>query len=214
MSEVNLIPDGNSGWGNGLSAAAGAFIGSWFGNGWGGGGYGYGRGGYGVGPVGVEIGANAVFDDLSNIQQSINGLGLTVVQGQGNSNLTACQGFNGINTAVLTSANQVNNVLAQGFAGINTAISNSGSDTRFAISNLGQQMQECCCNLRTAIASEGAATRELIQSNFITDLQTKLCDEKARSSQLASKLYLTESQQAQNEYLVSQLRTTTTTTTA
>lgn len=43
------------------------------------------------------------------------------------------------------------NYVNQGFAGLNTAIMQSGNDTRFAISDLGYRMQDCCCKTQHAI---------------------------------------------------------------
>lgn len=37
-------------------------------------------------------------------------------------------------------------------------------------------MQNCCCELKTAIHSEGEATRALIQNNTIQDLRDKIAD--------------------------------------
>lgn len=43
------------------------------------------------------------------------------------------------------------NYVNQGFAGLNTVIMQSGNDTRFAISDLGYKLQDCCCKTQHAI---------------------------------------------------------------
>lgn len=46
--------------------------------------------------------------------------------------------------------------------------------TQLGLQNLGSQMAACCCDLKTAIVNEGAATRQLITDNTINDLREKL----------------------------------------
>lgn len=202
MESMNLMPvDTGSGFGTGGAAALGAFVGSWFGNGGFGGGFG-------------RDGAAATVAGDVTLLQSINDLGLTVVQGQNQSNLVAAQGFAGLNTVVQTgdasvtaaitqSSFQNLNALTQGFAGLNTAIVSSSNDTRFAISDLARQNAECCCEIKGAIAAEGSATRGLIQQQYISQLQTELCDAKSKIGSLESNAYLAASQSAQTQQIIS-----------
>jgi hypothetical protein len=46
--------------------------------------------------------------------------------------------------------------------------------TQLGFQNLGSQMATCCCDLKTAIHSEGEATRALITNNTIEDLRERL----------------------------------------
>lgn len=47
-------------------------------------------------------------------------------------------------------------------------------DAALGMNNLQAQMAECCCNLKTAIHSEGEATRALITENTIQELRDRL----------------------------------------
>lgn len=178
MDSMNLMPVGcESGWGNGGAAALGAFVGSWFGNGTGGFGN---RGNIGDVATVAAVETGIVLDSLSAIQNSINSGTLAFVNGQ----------------------NTTNMALANGFANTAAATYQSGVDTRFAINSLGQQMADCCCELKGAVMGEGAATRQLIQQNMITELQTQLCDAKSKIGSLESNAYLCASQQAQTQQIV------------
>lgn len=46
--------------------------------------------------------------------------------------------------------------------------------TEMGFNNLTSALQNCCCDLKTAIHSEGEMTRSLIQSNTIQDLRDRL----------------------------------------
>lgn len=202
MESMNLMPvDTGSGFGTGGAAALGAFVGSWFGNGGFGGGF------------GRDGAAAAVVASDTAVLEAINSLGLNVVQGQGQSNVVAAQGFSGLSnvvqsgnatvtSAVTQSSFQNLNALTQGFAGLNTAIVSSSNDTRFAISDLARQNAECCCEIKGAIAAEGSATRGLMQQQYINQLQTELCDAKSKIGSLESNAYLAASQSAQTSQII------------
>lgn len=204
MTDMNVLPV-SGGWGDGGSAAVGggigALVGSWFGNGWG-------PGGRGV--AGAEVAGAAVLEAVNNV-------GLQVVQGQNGTNMALSSGlssvYTGLNSEItnlgfqtLQSQATQTNALTQGFAGLNTAIVSSSNDTRFALqsglNSLMAQNAECCCEIRTAIGAEGAATRQLIQQNLITELQTQLCDSKAKNAQLESQIFLQTSQAAQTQQII------------
>lgn len=209
MSDMNVLPV-STGMGDGTSAgvggALGAIIGSWFGNGWG---PGVGRGAAGV------VAAEAV--STAPILEAVNNLGLQVVQGQNGTNMALSSGlssvYTGLNSGItdlgfqtLQSQATQTNAMTQGFAGLNTAIVSSANDNRFAmqagLNSLQAQNAECCCEIRTAIATDGAATRQLIQQNLITELQTQLCDAKAKSAQLENQVFLQNSQAAQTQQII------------
>lgn len=242
MGEMNLIPTGafggGDGWGDAGAAALGAFFGSWFGNGAMGNRFGYGNGVVGDGAVAAgasAFGTNLVMDNLNQIQNGITNLGMNVVQGQGDlkqavgnstSQLqnTLCQGFSGvtandsqnayrlqnsinqgfagINATVNGTNAMTNNYLAQGFAGLNTAITNNGYESRLAVQDLARQNADCCCGIKTAVQAEGAATRQLIQNNLITELQTKLCDAKAKNAALESQAFTCASNASQTRDII------------
>lgn len=207
MDSMNLLPvNTDSGFGSpAIGAFAGALFGSWFGDGWGGRGY-----GAGAAPVTAAVDTGIVLDNLNNIQQSVNGVGMSVVNG-----------VNGVNTTVLQSANatqqglcslgyqgaqetaQVVSALNQGFGGLNSVVQANGYEARLATQTLGSQMAECCCETQKTIMAEGQATRALIDRYAYENLQTQLCDAKAKISTLETQNYLQASQAAQTQQIIS-----------
>lgn len=142
--------------------------------------------------------------DFTNLDSSIRG----VQQG-------LADGFYAVNTGMLTGFNGIQRDLCTGFNGINAAITGTG-----------YQMKDCCCEINrnidalrfensrntceivNAIRDDGAATRALINANVVQELRDKVAD-KDRDLMAAN---FQISQQLQNQYLISQLKTTTTTT--
>lgn len=120
-----------------------------------------------------------------------------------------CDGFYAQNNTMLQISNGLQRDLCSGFSGVASAV----AENRFA-------SQQCCCetnrnidavryenarntcDIVTAIKEDGAATRAMMTQNVIQDLRDRLEDRDrailARDNQL--------SQQAQNAYLVDQLR--------
>ena len=141
--------------------------------------------------------------DFTNLDSSIRG----VQQG-------LADGFYAVNTGMLNGFNGIQRDLCMGFNGINTAITNTG-----------YQMKDCCCEINrnidalrfenskntceivNAIRTDGEATRALINANVMQDLRDKIAD-KDRDLVAAN---FQISQQLQNQYLISQLKTTSTT---
>lgn len=141
--------------------------------------------------------------DFTNLDSSIRG----VQQG-------LADGFYAVNTGMLNGFNGIQRDLCAGFNGLNTAIT-----------GMGYQMKDCCCEINrnidalrfensrntceivNAIRTDGEATRALINANVMQDLRDKIAD-KDRDLVAAN---FQISQQLQNQYLISQLKTTTTT---
>lgn len=141
--------------------------------------------------------------DFTNLDSSIRG----IQQG-------LADGFYAVNTGMLNGFNGIQRDLCTGFGSVNTAIT-----------SLGYQMKDCCCEVNrnidvlrfenskntcdivNAIKDDGAATRALINANAMQELRDKLAD-KDRDLVAAN---FQISQQLQNQYLISQLKTTTTT---
>lgn len=133
-------------------------------------------------------------------------------------------GFNAVANTVVNGNNQINQNLCSGFANTVAAVNANGSAARFDTLNGFNQMQRaidsCCCNTQTALASgfgnlalencqntgrivsavqtEGAETRALINHNYINELQTKLCDAKAKIGSLESQQYTSNALAAQS----------------
>lgn len=126
-----------------------------------------------------------------------------------------CQGFNNLGMTVQSTAAQTQQGLAQGFGSVTSAIDNSTCQVRYDnlsnVNALQRSLDSCCCatqqaiskgfgdlalenchntgSIVNAIAADGIATRELINKNYISDLQTQLCDAKSKISSLESQQY-------------------------
>lgn len=208
---VNGLGGDGAGWGGAtLGAFGGALIGSWFGDMWGGG-WGGGWGGRG-GNCGCGCNANAAVadgfstailnDGVNAIQSSLNGM-----------NMNLSSGLCNIGYQTLDQSSRTNLAMMQGFASIGHDNCQNTNNIVSAINNVGFNQQQCCCQTQNAIREEGCATRQLIQNNLITDLQTKLCDEKADNAALKAQLYTTNALNGQTAVLmaaIDRLRPTTT----
>lgn len=213
MADTQMIPfntDGG-GWSDAVSAFGGAFLGSWFTNGWNGNGYGRGPVA-GVAAVESAAADTVILDGLSNITNQLCGVNTTLLNSQAAQNQAFCQGFNGINTAINQTSAQTQQGLCQGFNSVADVIQNTSAQTRFenmtGFSGLERSIANCCCTTQTnmakgfgdlalencqntghivnAIGAEGTATRALINQNYINDLQTQLCDAKSKIGALES----------------------------
>lgn len=125
----------------------------------------------------------------------------------------------------------VNNGLCDGFYAMNTGMLNGFNGVQTNIANLGAQLQQCCCDNRAATAdlkytmatdtcavntnlsnvgrdiidSQNAGTRAILEKLSAQEMAQK----DARIAELAAQvqaLNLAASQQAQNNYIVNQLR--------
>lgn len=188
MSDMTLVPTGGFGGEAGAAALGGGIgglIGSWFGNGWGGGGGWGGRGNFG-GPVEVQASV-----DTNAILQAINNGALQTIQGQNGTNLTveraAASTFNGI------TQQNTQNLLAsvQGFAGLNTQIQQGtntvtnaicASETAALTRSFQAQLaaEKCCCETNLNIERQAEATRALIRDQFAQSQAVLICDLKSQ----------------------------------
>ncbi len=210
---TDILPVGgfggdNGGWGSAAGAFAGALFGSWFGDGWGG----NGRGGNCGCGCGCGNGAAAAIaadgfstgilnDGINSIQNSINGM-----------NMNLSSGLCNIGYQTLDQSSRTNLAMMQGFSALGHDNCQNTNNIVSAVNGVGFQLAECCCKTQNAIRDEGCATRQLIQSNLITDLQTKLCDQKAENAALKSQLYTTNVVNGQTAVLmgaIERLRPTT-----
>lgn len=136
--------------------------------------------------------------DYSNLDSSIR----EVQQG-------LCDGFYAMNTGMLNGFNGIQRDLCTGFNTVNAGI----NESRFAA-------QQCCCetnrnidairyenskntcDIVNAIREDGNATRALINANTMQDLRDRVAE---RDRELMSANFQL-SQQAQNQYLVNQIK--------
>ena len=65
---------------------------------------------------------------------------------------------------------------------------------QLSFNQLGAQMQSCCCDIKTTIIEQNQMTRDLIQSQYLDELRTKLSDAKTQISNME-----------QNQYILGQL---------
>lgn len=136
--------------------------------------------------------------DFSNIERKIDGV-----------NSGICDGFYAMNTGMLN-----------GFAGITQSVMTNGYETRNAIQSLSSQLADCCCRTQSSI--QGVNYNIAMQTNAI---EKSLCDDfrsirdeitanriEDKNAQIAAQqneinaLRLKASQEAQNAYLVNQLK--------
>lgn len=136
--------------------------------------------------------------DFSNIERKIDGI-----------NSGICDGFYAMNTGMLN-----------GFAGITQSVMTNGYETRNAIQSLSSQLADCCCRTQSSI--QGVNYNMAMQTNAI---EKSLCDGfrsirdeitanriEDKNAQIAAQqneinaLRLKASQEAQNAYLVNQLK--------
>ena len=128
------------------------------------------------------------------------------------------EGFN--NQDVNGQLRGITNGLCDGFYAINSGLKDGFFGVQSGITELGYGMKDCCCGINrnidavryenakntcditTAIHNEGEATRALINANTVQALRDKLAD---RDRELMTANFQL-SQQAQNAYLINEIR--------
>ena len=180
---------------------------------------GFGRNGFG-GNGGGAADNYVLATDFATLERKLDGI-----------NNGLCDGFYAQNTNMLNGFAGVQNTLCQGFAGINQNIVNNGYETRNALSTLGYNLQDCCCQTQRAIDSVNynMATNTCAINNNITmntrdvleqinanyralhdeivanRLEDKNAQIQAQQNEINA-LRLRASQEAQNNYLINQLK--------
>lgn len=153
--------------------------------------------------------------DFANIERKLDGV-----------NQGLCDGFYAMNTGMLNGFAGVTQAVNQGFSQAEIARCNAQMAFMQQFFALQQQISNCCCENREAIAqarydmaTQDCATRNLIQSSTrdIVDnanansraILDFLVNDKMRTLENENQsLRLSASQAAQNNYLISQLRPT------
>lgn len=187
---------------------------------------GWGNGGFGGGSNGA---ANnyVLASDFATLQRQIDS-GVSSLERKGDTiNAGLCDGFYAMNTGLLN-----------GFAGVNNNITQNTIASMQNTNAIQSQLAQCCCDNREAIAQVRFdmatgncainnniqnATRDIIENqtcntraiiDTLTQQQMEMYRTKiADQNQYIASLQLAASQQAQNAYLIDQLRTTTAPTT-
>lgn len=186
---------------------------------------GWGNGGFGGGSNGA---ANnyVLASDFATLQRQIDS-GVSSLERKGDTiNAGLCDGFYAMNTGLLN-----------GFAGVNNNITQNTIASMQNTNAIQSQLAQCCCDNREAIAQVRFdmatgncainnniqnATRDIIENqtcntraiiDTLTHQQMEMYRTKiADQNQYIASLQLAASQQAQNAYLIEQLRTTAPTT--
>lgn len=184
--------------------------------------FGWGRNGYGFGGgQGGGVADNYVLaTDFATIERKLDGV-----------NNGLCDGFYAQNTNMLNGFAAVQQSICQLGNGLNQSIITNGYETRNAITDLGYNLQKCCCDINGAIQGvnynlatqfgglnntlcglgrdimENAnanyrALHEEIVANKIEAKNERIAEQQAQ----INALQLKASQEAQNAYLLNQLK--------
>lgn len=179
--------------------------------GWGGG-FGGGFGGGGIadgGLLGYAIGNNATKGDLSsgltNVQNSskLDSISTQIGAGFANNATQLCNGFADVQSSIAGGVNTINTGLLTGFANANLANCQNTNSIVSAIDNSRFAQQQCCCDIKTAIAnSDNLAFRNTCDIENMIQAQTtamKEDGEKTRSLIIANKIEELERQLSQKD---------------
>lgn len=184
-------------------------------------------GGYGSGSGGV--GENYVLaTDFATIERKLDSVNSGLCDGF----YAMAQQFSNTNQNIFNGNAALQQTLCQGFGGVNQAIVTNGYETRLGINSIASQLADCCCQTSRAIdgvnynmATNTCAITNAINTGIrdIVDNQNAnyraLHDEivanriEDKNAQIVAQqneinaLRLKASQEAQNNYLVSQLGT-------
>jgi hypothetical protein len=173
--------------------------------GWGGGFGGFGGFGGGIttdsGLIGYALGNNATKGDLTSVQTAskLDSISSQVSNGFANTATQLCNGFSDVQAAIANGAYNINTGLLTGFANTNLNACQNTNAITSAIDNSRFAQQQCCCDIKTAIANsdnlnfrntcaienmiqaqttamkeDGEKTRALITANKIEELERQL----------------------------------------
>lgn len=86
------------------------------------------------------------------------------------------EGFNNQNT--VNTLNNLSTAINNGFGGVQMGMANGFNGVQSSIAGLGFNMQNCCCDIKTAIHGEAESIKALMTKNEIDSLRQQLQDEK------------------------------------
>lgn len=181
--------------------------------GWGRGGFG---GGYGNGTDGGVMNNYVLTSDFSQLSRQIDsGFASQERKLDGINNGLCSLGYQ-----ELQNITGVNNNISNGVFNLSNAITTSGYETRNAINGVSSQLASCCCELKTGLADVKYAnainTRDLIENQnanyralhdeiVANRIEDKNAQIQAQQNEINA-LRLKASQEAQNTYLINQLK--------
>ena len=190
--------------------------------GWGRNGFGGGFGGNGAG-----VGENYLATDFATIERKLDGVNNGLCDGF----YAMAQQFSNTNQNIANSTAALQQTLCQGFSGINQGIVANGYETRLGINNLAAQLASCCCDISAGIqgvnynlATNTCALQNTMNMNTRDIVDTvnanyralhdeitaiRIEDKNDRIAQQQNEinaLRLKASQEAQNNYLINELK--------
>lgn len=124
-----------------------------------------------------------------------------------------CDSTFALNNTIVNGNNAIQNALCQGFSGVNQNLVTQGYETRIGINGLGAEIASCCCNLQNSMCTN---TRDIIDAingsynNLHNEIVANRMEDKniqiqAQQNEINA-LRLKASQEAQNAYLINQLK--------
>ena len=166
----------------------------WGNNGW---------GGNSGGSVREEV---AYGFDINNLENGVRG----IQQG-------LCDGFYTMNTGMLNGFSGIQSTLCQGFSGVNMAAMQNTNALTAQLTNMAADNAACCCETQRALergfaqigydmATQACETRRAIQDSTKDILDFLTQDKIASLTAENQTLKFAASQQAQNAYLINELR--------
>lgn len=212
-----LDTNGFGGAGMGAGFIGGLVLGSlWNGNGFGFGGNG--RGVNAVADVGlansiqhvgdaVNQGTISQLQSASANQMATMGASANIAEAIGSNARDTQAAINATNITSLQNTQQISN----GMANLGQAITNQGYENRLQAQALAAQLASQHAELSAQIFKENCADRELTREIATQALRDKLAEAQAKNASLEAQINLTNQLSAQTQYLISQLKTTTTT---
>ena len=187
--------------------------------------FGYGRNGFGgFGGNGGAMDGYVLTTDFATIERKLDSvnsgicdatfaLNNTIVNGFANTQQTLCQGFNGLNVAYLQGTNSLASQLAGCCCDIRQQIADCCCTTQRGIESINYNnalqtnaLQQTLCNsTRDIIDNQNANYRALHEELIANKLEAKN-DRIAEQQNEINALRLKASQEAQNNYLINQLK--------
>ena len=226
MADIAAVTDNNKGYGYPVPYPMFGGFGGGYGNGFGGdwvwvillaclfGGFGNGFGGFGGfggagltdgGLLGYAIGNNATKGDLTGVQTAskLDNIATQIGAGFANNSTQLCNGFSDVQSALCNGFNNINTGMLTGFANSNLANCQNTNAITSAIDNSRFAQQQCCCDIKTAIAnSDNLNFRNTCAIENMIQEQTTAIKEEANATRLlitANKIEELERQLAQKD---------------
>lgn len=228
-ADVAAVVDNRGGYGYGYPVMPYPMFGGFgggYGNGFGGdfiwvilllalfGGWGGGFGGFGgfggnvttdSGLIGYALGNNATKGDLTNVQTAskLDSISTQIGSGFANNATQLCNGFSDVQASIANGAYNINTGLLTGFANTQLNACQNTNSIVSAIDNSRFAQQQCCCDVKTAIAnSDNLNFRNTCAIENMIQAQTtaiKEDGEKTRALLVADKIEQLERDLAQRD---------------